>query len=130
MILGIQGLPRQRLKTQEGSQELSWASRGHLEPSWSHLENKSVLETPVQICLWTVIAVWLHSGAHFGARNWLKIHFFGGHFWDQFLNTFWTTFGAILGPILGPDRAKKGPRCAQEGHQRLQRPKKLHLQKP
>ena len=45
------------------------------------------------------------------------------------MSTFWTTFGAILGTILGPDRAKKGPRWAQEGHQELQRPKKLHFQK-
>jgi hypothetical protein len=49
---------------------------------------------------------------------------------DHFLSTFWTTFGAILGTILGPDRPKKGPRWAQEGHQELERPKILHLQKP
>ena len=49
---------------------------------------------------------------------------------DQFWSTFWTTFGAILGTILGPDRPKKGPRWAQEGHQELERPKILHLQKP
>ena len=49
---------------------------------------------------------------------------------DQILSTFWTTFGAISGTILGPDRPKKGRRWAQEGHQELQRPKILHLQKP
>lgn len=32
--------------------------------------------------------------------------------------------------ILGSGRAKKGPRCDQEGHQEPQKPKILHLQKP
>mgnify|MGYP006903325471 CR=1 FL=1 len=52
----------------------------------------------------------IHFGAHFGAQNWLKIHFFGGRFLDLFLDHFWTILGAILGTILGPDRPKKGPR--------------------
>ena len=72
----------------------------------------------------------VHFGVILGAKIGLKFNLLGGHLLDQFLNIFLTTFGAILGLILGPDRAKKEPRCAQEGHQRLQRPKKLHLQKP
>ena len=35
-----------------------------------------------------------------------------------------------MGSILGPDRHRKAPRWDQEGHQELQRPKKLHLQQP
>ena len=58
---------------------------------------------------------------------------FGVIFGIIFWITFWSPFGPLLDPILGsilaPDRPKKGARCAQEGHQELQRPKKLHFQK-
>ena len=69
---------------------------------------------------------WLILGPIFEPKIDLFFNFWG----VIFRTSFWTTLGAILGSILGPDRAKKGPKCSQEGHQRLQRPKKLHLQKP
>ena len=55
---------------------------------------------------------------------------FGVIFWIPFWAPFGPLLGPILGTILGPDRPKKGARRAQEGHQELQRPKKLHFQKP
>ena len=129
MILGVQVLRRQPLKTQEAPKRLSLASRGHLEPSWSHLENKSLQDSSGQKSLCPVIAVWLDFGDYFGAQNWPIFGNFRNHFLDQILIFFSIIFGAILGTILGPDRHRKTPRWDQEGHQELQRPKKLYLQK-
>ena len=55
-----------------------------------------------------------------GAQNHLRIQHFGGSFLDHLLDNVWVFVGVIFGTVLGPDRAKK----------ELQRPKKLHLQKP
>ena len=54
---------------------------------------------------------------------------FWGHFLDHFLVTFWTTFGDHFGAHFRTRSAKEGARWAQEGHQELQRPTKLHFQK-
>ena len=70
------------------------------------------------------------SGSFRGSKFDFCFGNFGGHFWDKFLATFSTNFGAVLGSILVPDRPRRGPRWAQEGHQELQRPKNLILQKP
>ena len=119
----------------------SW---GHPEPCWGHLGRVLGILSYLRAILGTSCArrvpeeAWVndvqifrgHFGVHFGVQSWPFWGDFGVHFLNQFLSTFWNTFGAILGTILGPDRAKKGRRWAQEGHQELQRPKILHLQKP
>ena len=86
---------------------LSWETWGHLEPSWSHLENKSFWKSSGFLGLLCGLAILANFGAHFGAQNWLKIHFFGGRFFDFFLDHFWTIWGAILGTVWGPDRPKR-----------------------
>ena len=99
-------------------------------PKWAHLgwfkraKVSSYLET-FMCCMW----------CQFWVPKWgPKIGTFGIIFEVIFWNTFWSPFGPLLGSVLGsiwaPDRPKKGARCAQEGHQELQRPKKLHFQKP
>ena len=71
--------------------------------------------------------------AHFGTQNCPKIGPFFFNFGLIFWITFWTLFGLllepILGSILGPER-QRGGKMSPRNHQELQRPKKLHLQKP
>ena len=66
--------------------------------------------------------------AHFGPILGAKIGTFGIIFEVIFWSTFWSPFGAllasVLGSILAPEGPKKAARCAQEGHQKLRRPKK------
>ena len=50
-------------------------------------------------------------------------------FVDHFLVTFWTPFGDHFGNHFRTRSAKERARWAQEGHQELQRPTKLHFQK-
>ena len=50
-------------------------------------------------------------------------------FVDHFLVTFWTPFGDHFGTHFRTRSAKERARWAQEGHQELQRTKKLHFQK-
>ena len=119
----------------------SW---GYLGPCWGHLGRILGILSHLRAILGSSCArrlpevPWANDahfvgdlfGVHFGAQNWTCWGHFWAHFLEQFLSIFWTTFGAILGTILGPDRPKKGRRWAQEGHQELQRPKILNLQKP
>ena len=60
---------------------------------------------------------------------WHLLVIFGVTFLDHFLVTFWTTFGDHFGAHFRTRSAKEGARWAQEGHQELQRPTKLHFQK-
>jgi hypothetical protein len=46
------------------------------------------------------------------------------------LMTFWVVVGTILETVSEADPPRKGPRWAHAGHQELQSPKKLHVQKP
>ena len=72
--------------------------------------------------------------SHFGPILGTKIGTFEIIFEIIFWSLFWSPFGPLLGSVLGsilaPDGPKKGARCAQEGHEELRRPKKLHCQKP
>ena len=119
----------------------SW---GYLEPSWGHLGRILGILSHLRAILGPSCArrvpeeAWVndaqiirgHFGVYFGVQSWPFWRDFWVHFLDQCLSTFCATFGGILGIILGPDRPKKGRRWAHAGHQKLQRPKILHLQKP
>ena len=78
-FLRIQGLPRQPLKAQEGSQEISAASRGYFEPLWSDFGNKRFLDSFGRLSLCLLLAkmahlgsIWSHVGTHFGSHFGIK----------------------------------------------------------
>ena len=113
--------------------EPTWDYLGVLEAILGHLGRilgpRASKKPPGWLCPCPLTANLAHFGSHFGVQN---LHFSGilwDYFFEHFLAICHTTFGHILGSILGTDRPKKGPRCAQEGHQELPRTKKLNFQK-
>jgi hypothetical protein len=72
-LLGVRGRPRQLLKTKNAPERLSWATQGHLEPSWGHVGSKSFQVSSGSLGLCPGLAVLgpfgVHLGTHFGTRS-------------------------------------------------------------
>ena len=92
----------------KASKRLSWATLGHLEPSWGQLGSKSFQHSSGSLGLCSELAVLAPFGVYFGAQNRFIFLICSGPFLEQFLDIFGAIFGAILGSILGPYRPKRG----------------------
>ena len=113
-FLGVQGRPRQPLKTQKGFQE---AILGYLRPSWAILERswdqelfrnlrpKNPVARPRHLCpFWSPF--WGPTFALF----WQFLGSFFGSLFCHFLDHFWANFGAHFGTRSAQEGAKMSPR--------------------